>query len=613
MSIYIIQGKRNLHTFLKRRKVSGPVQYVLPAGNDLERELLEQCGIEEFAQEKISRESREKFLKEYVDLVGSISRECNSKVWWATDISSKNRGTSHLPDLLQEFISIIESISRATGKDLLIVEPSRVLVNSLKAYLSKQNMPHRHFPDSWSIRKEIIFMRVVELRRVLYALLKASICKIYFKVKLRKRIRELSGEKAYYVIKTFLFDHSFSGDGRYKDTFFGSLPDFLKQQENVLILAHILGDDRSLIEKTARCKSHLILPIEVFLSFKDAFGAALEVAFARIEIKQACYFFGLDVTAIVNEELQRTGNGVCLYQLLHYWMTRRLLETVKVQTFLLTYENNPWEKMCMMAIRELSPRTEIIGYQHTIVPQASANAFISRNEADVIPLPDRILTVGRIPKEMMERYGSYERGKIEPACGLRFEYLFSLPESERRNRGHILLAADGIYEAYKLVNYVIGKLNGKMNYQVLIRTHPALPFELFEDKLTHPLKDLQNFTLSQGALLKDDLEWADLIIYWGSTVSLEAISMGKPVIRYDMDSVFNNDPLSECVHLKWTAGDDTPLVDTVEEIYALDNSRFAEAQIKARQYVADYFFPVNKKNLELFLSEGKRRMADDLS
>lgn len=615
MKVYLVQGKRNLQKlFQENHALWTGTQCMLLDGNQACRGLLAKHGVLEIArQQRLDEKSREEFLKEYINLVGMIGQECNSRAWWATDIASKNRETSRLTFLLCDFLSIVETISKADGNDLLIVNPSWVLMDSLQAYLSQKKLAFLSFPEIFSKRKEIISARFRTMVRVLYALVKLSIRKIYFTFRLRKRIKELTREKKYYIVKTFIYDHSFLSDGSYRDAFYGSLPDFLKQKENVIVLATILGRCRACIEKIKRCQSCLIIPLEVFLSFKDAVPTAIETVFTSVRIKNKIFFFGFDVTGIVNGELKRTCNGIDFYQSLYYDMIRRLVESVKVKTFLLTYENNPWEKMSMLAIRGFSPETEIIGYQHTVVPQASANAFISSKESNVIPMPDRILTVGKIPKEIMEKYGSYDSGKIEPACGLRFEYLFNSSKCERKRRGHILLAVEGLNGAHRLVNYVIKELSGNMKYEVRVRTHPALPLALFKSKLTHPLDGIPNFSLSQNISLQDDLEWSDIVIYWGSTVSLEALVMGKPVIRYDTDSGLSYDPLFQCGHLKWIVYDDTPITETIHDIFTLDDDRFNQALEKARQYIKDYFFPVTSANLELFLPRERRRMVNDVS
>lgn len=604
-----------MQRFFRQNNISlTGAKFMLLDNNQACRELLIKHGVLEITrQQKLNEALRDDFLSEYINLVGMISQECNSRAWWATDIASKNRETSRLTFLLYDFLSIVETISKANSDIFLIINPSWVLIDSLQAYLSKKKLASQFFPDNFGKWKEIISARFRATARVLYTFLKLSVRKVYFTFRLRKRIRELSRKKEYYIVKTFIYDHSFLSDGSYRDAFYGSLPSFLKQKENIIFFATILGHPRVCIEKIRRCHSDVIIPIEVSLSFKDAIRSTIETVFTEIQIKDKKLFFGFDVTGIVNGELKRTCNGIDLYQSLHYDMTRRFVEYLKVKTFLLTYENNPWEKMSMQAIREFSPETEIIGYQHTVVPQSSANAFISSKESNIIPMPDRILTVGKIPKEIMEKYGCYDCGKIEPACGLRFEYLFNSSKVERKKRGHILLAVEGLNGAHQLVNYVIRELSGNMKYEVRVRTHPALPLALFKDKLTGSLNSIPNFSLSQNASLRDDLEWSDIVIYWGSTVSLEALVMGKPIIRYDMDCGLSYDPLFQCGHLKWTVHDDTPLTETIEDILTLDDDCFEQELEKAKQYIKDYFFPVTSANLELFLPRERRRTADYVS
>jgi len=66
--------------------------------------------------------------------------------------------------------------------------------------------------------------------------------------------------------------------------------------------------------------------------------------------------------------------------------------------------------------------------------------------------------------------------------GLRFEYLFQISVCPRSGSGRILVALEGIFEAYRLVNYAFRELKSSP-YQVKVRTHPMLPFSRFAYKL----------------------------------------------------------------------------------------------------------------------------------
>jgi len=565
--------------------------------------LLEQKGFQEIHSLEYDQSYRDRFLQEYIDLVGILGREQNTRTWWATDIASKNRFASQLSFLLYEFITVIESIKGQDYDHVIILNPSWVLLDSLKKALKEKTAKVTHFEDHFKKWLGIVgtWCRIVMVS--LYTALLASARKYHVHNKLGHVISSLSRSESLYVIKTFIYDHSFPGDGIYRDAFFGSLPEFLQEKKQVLIYANILGNYKLCVEKIAKCPSPVILPIEGFLSYAEILRALIQSLFCRIRFRKKVAFFGYDVSDIINNELFRTHNGMPFYQLLHYWSAKKLLQFTSIDTFLLTYENNPWEKMCMMAVREYSPKTKIIGYQHTVVPQASANMFISRKEQDIIPIPDKILTVGEAPKEIMERYGSYENGKIEASCGLRFEYLFETSKSERKKSGNILVVLEGIFEVYKMVNYVLRELQGNTKYQVVIRTHPVLPLNRMAHKLDHWIDDIPNFRISRNTSLKEDIEWADLVIYWGSTVALEALSMGKPVIHYEMDSILSYDPLFECDHLKWVISDKEPLIPILQKIDSLTDEQFGTQQRNSKAYLNRYFLPVTQQRLSKFLVE----------
>jgi len=255
-----------------------------------------------------------------------------------------------------------------------------------------------------------------------------------------------------------------------------------------------------------------------------------------------------------------------------------------------------------MAVREEFPDAEIIGYQHNVVPQASANMFISKQEQELAPLPDKILSIGNEPKRIMEKYGSYNKGHIECSCGLRFEYLFDKLPSERYRTGNILLALEGIEKVYHMVDYVLKELKDNKRYRATIRTHPVLPWSYFQKKFGYDLSTHSNITVSEGKSLYDDIQTADIVMYWGTTVAVEALSVGKPVIHFDMGSTLSFDPLFECSSLRWKVSESEALGPVIEEIYALSNNEFETQRKQALAYLGEYFYPIEDKYLAKFIS-----------
>jgi hypothetical protein len=595
-----------LGRILDKHAGSGICRYIDLGIHDRDlTDLLESRGFEAIPAREYDETYRVKFIQEYIRMIGLLGKELNSLTWWATDISSKNRFSSNISFFLQKFLSAVEAVDRDDYNHLVILNPSWAIVDSLKNAFEKRKLEFR-FCENPGRRWKSIAVSIV--KRILFNFLgaaKVAVQRQYARRKLRIDKAVLSSAKNVYIFKTFIYEHSFTKDGEYRDVFFGPLPEYVKRNKAVLIYANILGDYRTCIDRISKCSGYQIVPLELLVSWSDIIAASLRSIFRRIRTRNALPFWGHDVSDLMNNDLFFCHNGIPYNQFLHYWATAKLVRSVSADTFLLTYENNPWEKMCMMAVRKYSSDTAVIGYQHTVVPQSSANMYVSREEKDIIPMPDKILTVGEAPMKIMERYGHFDRGRVEAACALRFDYLFSAsPMGAKRNGDgpvSILLALEGIPEVYKLVNYTIRQLAGDMNYRIMIRTHPVLPVEDLVRSLSADIRTIPNFSVSRNRSLPEDIKWADVIMYWGTTVSLEAICLGKPVIHYRTDSILSYDPLFECGYLKRVVSDSTDLRRVISDLNSLSDEDYLREQKEARAYLDRYFFPVTEERLGKFL------------
>ncbi len=508
-------------------------------------------------------DQRKENLTAYVSLVGKVNRSLHSRAWWATDFSSKNRFNSHLPQLIENL------------PNKPTVSPITIIRKYFKRFASGGYHLFR------------LLFRYFYARRILA----------------KKMAPVFSDQQPVYVIKTFIYDHSFTKDGQYKDAFFGQLPEFLKNKEQrIVFFANILGDYKFCLQKILQCPNAVIIPIDYCGCVSSILESVFVSWFYFPQVKGEYQFLNYEVSDLINAELASFSGTIQPYQYLHYAQTRNLLKKIPAKTFLLTYENNPWEKMCMLAVRESSPQTEIIGYQHTVTPQASVNMFISANEEAIIPKPDRVLTVGEVTKEIIERYTQISSLSIVASCALRYENLLKRASLERTKYFRILVALEGIGDVYKMVNYVLQELEGCKKYKIILRAHPVLPVSAFADKLFKKLNDLPFVEISQDHSLIEDIKRTDLTIYWGSTVALESLWLGKPVIHFDMQKLFSYDPLFDCSDLKWTINAHQKLTEVLDEIYSLSDQEFLCARQKAHDYLVRYFYPVNSSNLAHFVS-----------
>lgn len=506
-----------------------------------------------------SIQSAESFIKEYSLFTGQLAQSNNSRIWWATDLASKNRFNSQISFKLQQQDYSPKKVSWLKSIVNFAKKKCGLIYHGLRFYVRGRMARH------------------------------------YLKNRIPTDLPNL------YIIKSFAYDHSFKKP--YTDAFFGKLPEYLNDKEDVLIFTMILGDFKHCLKQIQNENNYTIIPVETFITFKDIFIAIKELLFCKLEIKADVPFNEVNVADLVNQELRDNVNGIQMTQYLHYAATKNLLRKYSAKTFVQTFENNPWERMCILAVREQCPDAEIVGYQHTVVPQAAVNVFVSEEEMKCSPMPDKVLTVGPIPRDILNRYGSFKKDYVQAACAIRYEYLFDKKVLPRVNGRNILIALEGVPEVEQLVRYVIKQLGNNHQYHLRIRTHPVLPWSYFEKKLGIDLAPLRNFSISADTTLVEDLEWSDVVIYWGSTVVIEALKLGRPVIHFDNGALCSFDPLFALNDFKWTVNAHHSLGEVIQQILRLDNETYNSKQQKALGYISDYFWPVTDESLALFQSK----------
>jgi len=550
----------------------------------------------------LTEEDRRRFLTAYVDVVGQISRHDHSLMWWATDISSKNRFFSPLIPYLEKFFKLMRAIERSPGNVLIAVGVPWEINDSVQRALTARGIAY-----SWHGRAANPAVAAVKEFLLRLGRIGRHVCYILPRMAVARRscfsslIGAMADSREVYAVKTFASARSFDAQGMYKDLFFGGLPDFLSQQRRTIILADVMDDFAQTCALLCQKGQGRMYPWEAFLTLPDVAQASVRMAAYNIQVPDQLMFEGQDIAQALRNICLVHGSKIQPLHFYQYFMMKRFLKCFKVKELALTCEFNPWEKMCLMAVKENSPSTRTFGYQHTVVPQASANMFTSRFEEGIVPRPDVVVTVGEKPKAIIHRYETCAPSPVKTGCGLRFAYLSAQGQSPRSAGGRILLALEGLPQVVGMTDYVLNELAGDDRYRLRIRTHPVLPLEKFVRGLTVDPRRTPGMEVSSGTSLQEDIAWADIVVYWGSTVALEALGMGKPVVHYDDGSLLSYDPLFELEDFKWRVQAPQRLAPVLEEIALLPDGEYASRLRAARQYIAEYFHPVTPAAMNIFL------------
>jgi len=540
----------------------------------------------------------DQFLKDYRDLIGMISNKSQSRYWLSSNIASKNRFTSKIPELLKQVEACSVAISKGYN-NLIIYYPDLSIVSTINEMIRKVNFQSTISKKLFNIK--ILYKHYKYMLYHIYSML--SLCKRLIIVRLFYR-KKFDDSNNNFVLKTFFYESTIDqkNSNKYHDPIFGRLPDFLNNNGKLLIIVKIIGNYKICIDKIMCYKKFNIIPIEYWLSLNIIVKSFFKIIFCPIikEIPDELYYRDINVSSIIKLELFKKFNDVPINQYVYYDMILKCFNNCNAEQYIHSYENNPWEKMAISAIREISPSTKIIGFQHAVAPQSSVNLFNSKYEINKMPLPDKIVCVGKEPLDIITKYSSKSMDDLTIGCGLRYEYLEHLSKKVRSNIQDILVVPEGITNVSTMLNFVIKELSNNNRYKVVIRFHPALKYESLKNKLNIDLFQTSNISISKLSL-EEDLLNSDLCIYWGSTVALEALSMGIPIVHYNMKTHLSFDPLFRCNYLKWKISNNESLIKLIETIDSLDDDDFSFQMKHAKKYINNYFYPVNDKNMSNFL------------
>lgn len=485
-------------------------------------------------------------LQHKIKTISKMSTRLNSLVWWASPISSRNR-------FYQPFNDVFESIE----------------INYLKlipTYLYK-------------------FTRIIfsTLAKCLYAKFK------------RLNLNFSKTSKDILIIKSFLYSNQ--NMDTYVDSFFGDLPNYLPDNFEVIYLLEPVNCHKLALSKS----NQNIVSIFKIINPTDILWIVYHLITNFFRVYKETFDNDLE-RRIFHIHLLDHINPTTFFAMLYYSIGLRLGKWPHVRTLLYTFENNPWEKMLLAGINKSAQHIKTIGYQHNVIPLASSNMFFGYEELSLSPKPDKILTTGPKTKEIIQQFSSFPKDRIISTCALRYEYLHQISPNPRLKSKKVLVALEGVWQAASFVNYILKEIESLQEWDITLRCHPALPIEQLRKKFSMPLENFKNIHVSNNISLTEEIKNNFCILYWGSTVALEAIMLGRPVINISFTEV-NFDPLFELSFFKRTWIVNDSLSTKLSELYNLADIQYEEEASRACSYIKDYFYPCTPENLQNFKSD----------
>ncbi len=377
-------------------------------------------------------------------------------------------------------------------------------------------------------------------------------------------------------------------------------------KENVLILGNLLRESPKILARINQTPKKIVVA-ESFISVLDYFKIhacqILIYLILRRRIKNSNYliFQSKDVKNLLLDELQRFFETTDIRLNLGFrYAIEKFLRKFTVHTYITPYENHSWEQLTNLFIKSKYPDTKLVGYQHSSIVLKELNYFPSIYERNILPFPDKILTVGEGATSILEEFGNYPPGKLFSGCGFRYSSMMNHQIRERTRGNSILVAFPiGKEASIEILSFFLENQRNFLPYSILLKFHPVLKPEEIIKELRDPLPN--NFKVFKTSSVDQLLKNADIVCFSQTTVGLEALFQGIPVICIEIDPFYPSDPIFRFNDLKWTVHNPDELVQALYEIQTMNDEEFRSKQLSARRYLERYFFPVSDDAMEKFI------------
>ena len=562
-------------------------------------------GIQELDTAGLLRQRREVFRIQYIEFLGELNRNNSSLEWWGLAPTTKNPITNTLCMDVSGFRLIVDLVEEGY-QNLMVVADSDHLGAQVKEWAK-----HRGIDFKCVIKHGASWRKLLKLYTPA-PVAKAFLVTMYRWLSTRQLMPRSLGPDGRVVIVGVTHAASYATDGSndYRDVYFQPLMERMQASgRKALVIALIRGRLKAQLPSIKKLNTKVpVVPLDAFLTFPDILWCLVRSLWRSavgIRIKGSMRMAGVDTSTLVRSSVTESYRSGDLFMSLRFYRaTERMARKIPTERFIYPLENRTWEKMMVQALRDSSPRTRLVGYQHAAITPSHLHFFLGEGEAGVMPLPDVILTAGDFTGHWLQREGGYPPSLVRAACALRQH---SVPMRQGRNKtGRVLVAMGNSLDEYVrtlifLKHAVAGAENGGIDQrQFVIRPHPNLTLPLEQALEQASISGNYRHSISTGALSQEISE-TDVLAYASSTVAIEAASAGVPTVCLDLGGFLDTDPMWGWEEFKWRAEGPESLLDALEEIDGLTQEEFETRSHKAREYASSYLVPVSEQRMSLFL------------
>ena len=334
--------------------------------------------------------------------------------------------------------------------------------------------------------------------------------------------------------------------GALEDFYFGQLPEELIAQGHATVVAlhdHVGGRRKDVhLAWHAGMAPRILLP-----GLLGGFGEIrlrLRLLKEAGRLKQSAAGAVTDFDRRVYETAAEYAAGLSATATLRiYVQVQELVQAVRPNSIVVTYEGHAWERIVFAAARSVRPSIRCVGYHHAVLfPRQHA---ISRRLGSRYD-PDVVCTAGHITEEILKKTSGL-MGTPVTTVGTHRQESLDVPFAKKIGAqidATCLVIPDGTMKECLLIFNFVLRVSIKMPaVTFLIRMHPVMPFETLV-KADDRLRSLPKNVQISHEPINVDFERCRWAIYRGSGAAIRAVAVGlRPFYLKLADEILSIDPL----------------------------------------------------------------------
>ncbi|MBI9033214.1 MAG: hypothetical protein JEZ03_01970 [Bacteroidales bacterium] len=381
----------------------------------------------------------------------------------------------------------------------------------------------------------------------------------YFRSKNSARCEKISSAESVVLIDTFMMQNSINAK-KYIDRYYTGILDFIdpKLESKLFFVPHITCNftNQNLQKIYNNSKENMIFKSD-FLNLTDYFTCLKLLFFNRLYKKSKFQFRGLNLTKVIhNYTYKERFNEISFLALLNFMFIKRLrIENVNVELFIDWNENQAIDKGIVKGVHDFFSGVLVKGYRGFVDNENIFNFHMSpaQYEVNLGLVPDQIIVIGDALKDSVKLYCH----DIPVVTGPAFRYMnmYDTIVPKQNDKKSIVVALPIMLHDGLEILKMLASLHQEIDFSrfnVLVKPHPAVCFNevLLEEFMRKSKKYWSdNYILDMGDF-KECMMLSSVLISHGSSVLIEAIAYGVPVIVLCLNSSITQNPIPKSIDSK---------------------------------------------------------------